>query len=141
MRVERAAVVAKLGIDYGKIQVYHKKLVVQGCWVFTYIQVAIKPLKLVGLVDVVVVLEHRHGEAFPESARSNEEKEFIGILHFLNKTGLIHIVAIVFAYGYEVHHAIRYALSLLCYCLLFHNHKNVGYAKIVQICICAINFK
>ena len=89
-------------------------------WVLAYIQVAIKSLKLVGRIDVIVVTEHRHGETFAEPSGADEEEVAVGVLYLLNKTCLIDIVIVVFANCHEVHHAVWNAQRLARYAIFIH---------------------
>ena len=72
-----------------------------GRWVLAYIQVAIKSFELVSCIDVIVVMEHRHGETLAESARTDKEEVSVGVLNLLYKSGLIDIVIVVFANCHE----------------------------------------
>ena len=84
----------------------------------------IQSLKLVCLIDVIVMTEHRHGEALAETAGADEEKVLIGSLHLFYKPCLIDIVAIVFAHSHEVHHTVWYALCLFFYSFFVHNQDD-----------------
>src|SRR5574344_868446 len=121
MRIQRTAIIAQVGIDHRKVEINNEILVVIGCRMLADIQVAIKSLKLISGIDVVIVVQHRQSEALAETTRADKEKELVGLFHFLNKPCLIDIVAVVLANSYEVHHTIRYSLSLFFYILFFHN--------------------
>ena len=121
MRIHGTAVIPEACIDDGEIEVYDEILVVVRCWVLANIEVTIQPFELVGVIDVIIMVQHRQGEALAKAARADEEEELVGFLHFLYKPCLVHIVAVVFAYCHEVHHAIRYAFGCSFHCLFFHN--------------------
>ena len=103
-----------------KVEFHDKKLVVVGRWVLAYIQVAIKSLKLVSCIDVIVVVEHRHCETLAKTARADKEEVAIGVLNLLNKSSLIDIVIVVFANCHEVHHAVGNAQWLAFYAIFIH---------------------
>ena len=79
-----------------------------------YIQVAIKSLKLVCRIYVIIVTEHRHGEALAKAAGADKEEVAVGVLNLLYKSSLIDIIIIVFANCHEVHHAVGNALGFSC---------------------------
>ena len=114
-RIHRIAVIPQVSVDDGKVKVDDEILVVIRCGVLTDVEVAIEPLKLVSIIDVIVVVQHRHGQALAEASWANEEEELVCSLHFLYKPRLVYIVAVVLADSHEVHHSVRYAL---CHCLL-----------------------
>ena len=135
MRIQRTAVIAQVGIHYGKVEIDDKILVVVGRRFFAYIEVAIESLELIGSIDVVIMVQHRHSKALAETSWADEEEELVGSFHFLDKPCLIDIIAIVFAYSHEVHHAVRYALCLfLCNRLLFRLIAvfNLQKAKVIK---------
>ena len=123
MRIQRTAIIAQVSIYHSKVEIYYEILVVVACRVLADIQVAIQSLKLVCLIDVIVMTEHRHGEALAETAGADEEKVLVGSLHLFYKPCLIDIVAVVLAYSHEVHHTVRYALCLFFYRSFVHNNQ------------------
>ena len=74
MRIQRIAVIAQVGIDHRKVEINNEILVVIGCRMLADIQVAIKSLKLISGINVVIVIQHLYGEALAETARADEEK-------------------------------------------------------------------
>ena len=56
MCIHCTSVVAQVGIYHRKVEVHYEILVVVGRWVLAYIQVAIKSLKLVSCINVIVVM-------------------------------------------------------------------------------------
>ena len=119
--VHRTAVIAQIGIDDGKVEVDDEILVVVWRRVLADVEVAVEPFELVGCVDVVVMVQHRQGEALAETARTDEEEVLVGFFHFLDEPGLVDIVAVFLAYGHEVHHAVGYALCLYFCSHFFHS--------------------
>ena len=126
VRVHRSAVIPQLGIDNGKVEEDDEVFVVVGRRVLPDVEVAVKPFELVRRVDVVVMAQHREGEAFAEAARADEEEELVGVFHFLDEPCLVDIITVVLAYGHEVHHAVRYPFGLSFYHCFFHNRKMKG---------------
>ena len=61
MSIQRTAVVAKVSIDDGKVQIDDEILVVVGRRVLPNIEISIELLELIGCIDVVIVVKHRHG--------------------------------------------------------------------------------
>ena len=106
MCIHRTSVVAQVGIYHRKVEVHYKILIAVGRWILAYIQVAIKSLKFVSCINVIVVAEHRHGEALAKTARADKEEVAVGVLNLLYKTSLVDIVIVVFANCHEVHHAV-----------------------------------
>ena len=86
------------------------------------VEIAIEPLELLLLVDVIIVLQHGDSQALAESAGTDKEEVFVGIFYFLDEPGLIDIVTVVFADGHEVHHPVGDALGLGSCCSFFHNY-------------------
>ena len=103
-----------------KVEVHDEILVAVGRWVLAYIQVAIKSLKLVSCINVIVVTEHRHGETLAESARADKEEVSVGVFYLFYKSCLIDIVIVVFANCHEVHHAVGNAQWLAFYAIFIH---------------------
>ena len=120
MCIQPALVVAQFGIDDSEIEVDDEIFIVVGRGMLTNVQVAVEPFVLVGIIDVVVVVQHRHRETLAEAAWTDEEEELVGLLHLLNEPRLIDIVAVVFAYSHEIHHTVGYAFCLFLYHLFFH---------------------
>ena len=121
VRIQSTAVIAQFGIDDGKIKVDDEILVAVGRGVLPDIEVAVEPVEPVGGIDIIVVSEHRYGEALAESAGTDEEEVLVGIFHFLYEPCLVDIIAVVLAYGHKIHHSVGYAL----WCRLFSSivHK------------------
>ena len=109
-RVHCAAIVAKVCIDDGEVEVDDEILVTIWRRVLTDIEITVEPLELVLLIYVVIVAQHRHGQALAEAAWAYEEEESIGFFYLFNEPCLVNIVIIVFADCYEVHHSVWYAL-------------------------------
>src|SRR5574344_2427581 len=120
MGIQRISVVAQVGINHRKVEVQDKILVAIGRWVLAYIQVAIKSLKLVCRIYVIIMTKHRHGEALAKTARADKEEVTVGVLNLLYKSSLIDIVIVVFANCYEVHHAVGNTQRFYCCILFFH---------------------
>ena len=91
-----------------------------GRGVLANIQITVKLLEQALLIDVVIMAQHRQGEALAETAGTDEEKELVGIFHFLDEPCLVYIVAVVLADSHKVHHAIRDAFRFLLVGLFFH---------------------
>ena len=134
--VHRTAVIAQVGIDDGKVEVDDEILVVVWRRVLPDVEVAVEPLELVGCVDVVVMVQHRQGEALAETARTDEEEVLVGFFHFLDEPGLVDVVAVFLAYCLEVHHAVGSALCLYFCSHFFHSrvrrwsYKSGGYGMV-----------
>ena len=109
-RVHCAAIVAKVCIDDGEVEVDDEILVTIWRRVLTDIEITVEPLELVLLIYVVIVAQHRHGQALAEAAWAYEEEELVCSLHFLNKPRFVNIIAVVLADCHEVHHSVWYAL-------------------------------
>ena len=72
------------------------------------------------LVDIIIMSEHRQGEALSKTTWTDEEEEFVSVFHLLDKSRFVNIVAVILADIHEVHHAVRYTAGLhSCQCL-FH---------------------
>ena len=120
MGIHLVVVIAQVGIDDGEVEIEDEILVVVGGGVLSYVQIPIQLFELVLLVDVVIVVQHRHGETLAETARTDEEEVLVGFFHFLDEPCLVHIVTVILADSHKVHHTIRNAFCLLLACLLFH---------------------
>jgi hypothetical protein len=58
------------------------------------------------------MLQHRDGQTLAETARTDIEKELVGLFYHGDKTGLVHIITIVTTDIHEVHHPIRNAFAI-----------------------------
>ena len=58
------------------------------------------------------MMQHRDSQTLAETSRTDIEKELVGLLYRGDKAGLVHIITIVTADGYEVHHSIRNAFAI-----------------------------
>ena len=119
--VHCASIIAKVCIDDRKVEIDDEILVAVGCRMLADIQVAIQSLELVNRIDVIIMTEHRQGEALAETAGADEEKVLVGFFYLLDKPCLIDIVTVVLAYCHEVHHTVRYSLCLFFYRSFVHN--------------------
>ncbi len=63
-------------------------------------------------MNVVVIFEHREGEALAESARANIKEILVGLLYIFYEGGLIYIVAILQDDILKVLHTVWYALAI-----------------------------
>ena len=77
MLIQRTAIIAQVGIYHCKVEIDYQILVVIGCRMLADIRIPIKPLKLIGSIDVLIVVQHRYGKALAETARAIEEKVFV----------------------------------------------------------------
>ena len=75
MGIHLVVVIAQVGIDDGEVEIEDEILVVVGGGVLSYVQIPIQLFELVLLVDVVIVVQHRHGETLAEAAGTDEEEE------------------------------------------------------------------
>ncbi len=123
MCVKCLAVVVKFGIHNGEVQVYHKILVVLRCGMVADVESLVEHVELIGIIHVVVMAQHRQGEALAETARTDKEEKLVGALYLLDIAGFVYIITAVAPYRHEVHHAVGDSLgvSLLILCILCHN--------------------
>lgn len=78
-------------------------------------------VEIVLLQHIVVVMQHRDGQALSEPARTDEEKELVRVLDFLNESRLVNVIAVVAAYVDEIHHPVGNALAVLACVRVYHN--------------------
>ena len=79
--IQTSPIVIKSGIHCGKVEWKNQIGVALGRRILADIQSAKELIKLLLLIDIVIILEHRDGKALAESARANEEEEHIGFLY------------------------------------------------------------
>ena len=57
------------------------------------IQVTIPSLEVLGITDVIVMLQHRLGETLAKSAWTDKEEVLVGSLNLLYESSLVNIIA------------------------------------------------
>ena len=92
-------------------------------WMVSDIKSLVEHVELVGIVHVVVMLEHRHRQALAETTRTDKEEEHVGVFYLFDKSCLVDIITVSLPYINEVHHAVGDTLgvSFLVLCILCHN--------------------
>ena len=91
-----------------EIESHDEKLVMYGCGMLPDIQLPEQFVKLVSVTDIIVRLQHRQREAFPEASGADEEE--IRRLHFylFDKHRLIHIIIVFFLDASEIRQSVWY---------------------------------
>lgn len=83
-----------------------------GSRVLTDIEAAEERLKVVLPIDVVVMLQHVHGERLAEAARTDVEEILVGFFHVPDEGSLIYIVAVFLDDILKILHSVRDALAI-----------------------------
>ena len=136
--IQTILIIVDTSCNYREIQIQHQKGITLRGWILTYIKITKELLKLILLVHIIVILEHRKGKALAESARANIKEKLICCLYFFYKRSLIHIIAIILSNILEIHHAIRDALAIYAFLLLFHIYYFLDF--ILSLCKTTIIF-
>ena len=58
------------------------------------------------LQDIIIMMQHRYGQALAKPSGSDKEEELVGTLNLLYEACLVNIVAVIISYCFEVHHPI-----------------------------------
>ena len=112
MHVQTTLTIVYTCVHLSKIEVNDEICIMLWRRILANVQSTEEGLELVLLVNVVVMFEHREGEALAKTARADIEEVLVGILYILDEWGLVHIVAILQDYILKVLHAVRYALAI-----------------------------
>ena len=112
MHIQSTLIIVYTSIHLGKVKVNYEIFIMLWRRILANVQSTEEGLKLVLLVDVVVMFEHREGEALAKTARANIEEVHIGIFYIFDEWGLVYIVTIPFPNILKVLHAVRYALAI-----------------------------
>ena len=118
--IQTILIIVDTSCYYREIQIQHQIGITLRGWILTYIKITKELFKLILLIHIIVILEHRKGKALAETARANIKEILICRLYFFYKRSLIHIIAIILSNILKIHHAIRDALAIYAFLLLFH---------------------
>ena len=123
MGIQCLTVIAQLSIDDGKVEVDDEILVAVRRRVIADVEPTIKAVKLIRLVDVVVMLQHRDSQALTEPSWTDEEEVAVGILYLLNEPRLVDIVTVIAAHIDEIHHPVWNPLAVLACVRIYHKYQ------------------
>ena len=136
--IQTILIIVDTSRHYREIQIQHQIGITLWGWILTNIKITKELFKLILLVHIIVILEHRKGKALAEAARANIKEKLICCLYFFYKRSLIHIIAIILSYILKIHHAIRDALAIYALLLLFHIYYFLDF--ILSLCKTTIIF-
>ena len=110
MRLKRLSKFLRLRIHHCKIELQYQIGVLFTGRMLPDIILPEQLLETFLLCDIIITRQHRQPQRLPEPPRTYQKKIRRTLLHFLNKTCLVHIIIILRRNRLKIRHPVRYLL-------------------------------
>ena len=110
MRLKRLSKFLRLRVHHRKIELQYQIRVLFTGRMLPDIILPEQLLETFLLCDIIITRQHRQPQRLPEPPRTYQKKIRRTLLHFLNKTCLVHIIIILRRNRLKIRHPVRYLL-------------------------------